>query len=91
VYDSMNREAYPPLDTFFADSMAYDIGVSRRTFQNLLPTLGWIKRLDFGFYGTCASSARAYGESRRQNDRRHIDRTAWSVSSTDCSSGTVKI
>jgi hypothetical protein len=84
----MNRDAYPPLDTFFVESMAYDAGMSRRTLQNLLPTLAWVKRLDFGFYGTCVSSMRAYVESRRQNDRRHIDRTAWSISKTDCGAKT---
>jgi len=85
-YDRTWRERFPPLDTFCVASMAHDAGISPPTLQNKFaandPAVAFVERLEYGYYGSCVSSMRAYGEMLRRNDRRQFDHTCWSASVT---------
>jgi hypothetical protein len=74
--DKTHRETYAPLDTFFVESMGAQAGLSRRTVQNKIYNgeADFIRKLDGGRYGSCASSMAAYGQMLQQKDRR---RTHW--------------
>ena len=72
--DRLYSESYS-LDMFFVESMACLAGISRGYLQNLIysGSASFIRRLDCGHYGTCASSMVAFGEMLRENDQRRAN------------------